>query len=151
MNKLMIVMTLVVGSIAVSGCTRSAFRDLGARWPTARSAESLTQEVVPEIGSSWQLTGSEPGGTMDIFATTISGKDGCNFYQATWTARAQHRVRFSNFSGTTAACPGRLSQPLINARSWGVVGDELLLRGADDELLATFRQIRQGHASGGSR
>lgn len=137
MQRIWLIAGVVLICSAWSGCGGQS----GRAAKEQRTATPIENVAAPGAGSVWRLTGAGPPGVLALKTETMTGKDGCNGYQASWK-QGGDGVRFSNFSGTTAACQGRVVTALQRTRKWFVKRDRLILLDRRGHQLVVFRADR---------
>ena len=120
----------------------------------ARSLFDATWVAVELTGTPVPLTPAERQPSLRFVAGgRVSGTDGCNRIQATYTV-AGDRIAFGPMAATRMACPGteslagRFEAALKGAQRWRLASGRLQLFGQDDALLVAFEARRGGATAG---
>jgi heat shock protein HslJ/mannose-6-phosphate isomerase-like protein (cupin superfamily) len=113
-----------------------------------------TWVAVELTGTPVPLTPAERQPSLTFVAGgRVSGTDGCNRIQATYTVTGD-RIAFGPIAATRMACPGmeslagRFEAALKGAQRWRLVSGRLQLFGQDDALLVAFEARRGGATAG---
>jgi heat shock protein HslJ/quercetin dioxygenase-like cupin family protein len=113
-----------------------------------------TWVAVELTGTPVPLTPAERQPSLTFVAGgRVSGTDGCNRIQATYTVTGD-RIAFGPIAATRMACPGmeslvgRFEAALTGAQRWRLVSGRLQLFGQGDAMLAAF-EARPGGATAG--